>query len=114
MEHPRIAREKRTVEAMVRIYCRGHHGARGGLCEGCTDLRDYAFARLDRCRYAEGKPTCANCEVHCYGPKMRVRVREVMRYAGPRMMARHPVMALRHVVDGRRRPPSRHGGGGVR
>jgi len=32
-------------------------------------------------------------------------VRTVMRYAGPRMMWRHPFLALAHVVDGRRPAP---------
>jgi len=36
--------------------------------------------------------------VHCYKPDMRARVQAVMRYAGPRMLTRHPVMGLRHVV----------------
>jgi hypothetical protein len=26
-----------------------------------------------------------------------------MRYAGPRMMARHPYLALMHLIDGRRK-----------
>jgi hypothetical protein len=37
---------------------------------------------------------------------MRERVRDVMRYAGPRMMWRHPWLALAHVVDGRRPAPA--------
>jgi hypothetical protein len=28
-----------------------------------------------------------------------------MRYAGPRMLLRHPVLALRHVADGKRPAP---------
>ena len=104
MAGPRIEREKRTVAAMVRIHCRGRHGTRRGLCPECTALLEYARARLDGCRFGEAKPTCGGCAIHCYGPDMRVRIREVMRYAGPRMMLRHPVMAVRHLVDGRRRP----------
>jgi len=30
-------------------------------------------------------------------------VREVMRYAGPRMLLRHPWQALRHILDKLRR-----------
>ncbi|MBN2412736.1 nitrous oxide-stimulated promoter family protein [candidate division KSB1 bacterium] len=30
-------------------------------------------------------------------------VRRVMRYAGPRMLLRHPVLTFWHVVDGRRK-----------
>jgi hypothetical protein len=28
-----------------------------------------------------------------------------MRYAGPRMIWSHPIMALRHLIDGRRKAP---------
>ena len=99
-------REMRTIDAMVRIYCRDHHGTnRGELCDGCATLREYSFARLGKCRYQDAKPTCANCPVHCYKPDMREKVREVMRYAGPRMLLRHPALAIAHMRDGRKRGP---------
>lgn len=99
----RLERERRTVDAMIGIYCRGHHGTRGGaLCGDCVKLVGYAHERLARCRFGEGKPTCANCTIHCYRPEIRERIREVMRYSGPRMLLRHPVMAVRHLVGGRR------------
>jgi hypothetical protein len=66
---------------------------------------DYARVRLDTCRYGTEKPTCATCPTHCYKPVMRERVREVMRYSGPRMLKRHPVLAVAHLVDGRRPAP---------
>jgi hypothetical protein len=99
-------RERRTVDAMIGIYCRGHHNTLDGTCHECGELREYAFARLDRCTFGEGKPTCANCTVHCYRPEMRERVQAVMRYSGPRMLLRHPVMAVAHLLDGRRAPPT--------
>ena len=37
---------------------------------------------------------------------MREAIRVVMRYAGPRMLVRHPVLALGHTIDGvLHRPP---------
>jgi len=33
---------------------------------------------------------------------MRDRVRAVMAYAGPRMIKKHPVLAVKHLIDGRR------------
>jgi hypothetical protein len=102
--HPRMARENRTINAMIRIYCRAHHGCGPELCAGCRELQDYAEARLAGCPFRENKSTCANCPVHCYKPSMRERVREVMRFSGPRMTWRHPVLALFHLIDGRRRP----------
>ena len=65
----------------------------------------YATRRLDRCVFGDDKPTCANCKVHCYSDAMRERVRVVMRYAGPRILWRHPVLALAHLRDGRRPAP---------
>jgi hypothetical protein len=36
---------------------------------------------------------------------MRARIRAVMRYAGPRMLFRHPVLAFFHLLDRRRGAP---------
>ncbi len=101
----RLQRELKTVATMIGMYCRAHHGGRGGPCAECGELLRYARQRIDRCPFGAGKPTCVNCPVHCYAPGMRERVRVVMRYAGPRMPWRHPVLALLHLLDGRRAAP---------
>ena len=102
------ARELKTIEAMMRIYCRGHRHARENdarLCAECAALFEYAARRTQRCVFGDAKPTCANCLVHCYSAEMRERVRGVMRWAGPRMIFRHPILAIRHQLDGRRPSP---------
>ena len=96
----RLAREWRTIELMVHIYCRDHH--RCELCPECKGLLDYASVRLDRCRFGSEKPTCAKCPVHCYQKDRRQQVRGVMRYSGPRMLWEHPLLSIRHWVDGMR------------
>jgi len=93
-------RELRTVGAMIAIYCRGLHGTRGVVCADCASLREYTGQRLAVCPFRADKPTCLNCRVHCYREAMRARIRAVMRYAGPRMVLRHPLLALWHVLDG--------------
>jgi hypothetical protein len=106
----RMKREKSTLEAMITLYCQAQHAARdsqGPLCIDCEALLDYALVRLERCRFQAGKTTCAKCPIHCYRPDERTRIRTVMRYAGPRMLLRHPVLALLHLVDGLRKEPSR-------
>jgi hypothetical protein len=110
--HPRLARELATIHAMVTLHCYAHHGAREDLCPECDALMTYATRRLDRCVFGDGKPTCANCTVHCYNATMREDVRTVMRYAGPRMLWRQPLLALAHLRDGRRAAPAlpRHPG----
>ena len=102
-----MSRENRTIEAMIGVYCRGHHGGRAALCPECRELLAYVRQRLDKCPYQEGKTTCVRCPIHCYRPEMRSRVRAVMRYAGPRMLWRHPRLALLHLIDGLRREPTR-------
>lgn len=97
----RLAREWRTIEAMVRIYCHDHH--HGELCAECKGLLDYASVRLDRCRFGTEKPTCANCPVHCYAKDRREQVKKVMRYAGPKMLWTHPILSIAHLLDGMRK-----------
>ena len=93
----RIEEEKRVVEQMIRLYCRRKEGNRM-LCASCQELLDYAHGRLDRCRYGEAKPTCKVCPIHCYRPAMKERIQAVMRWAGPRMILYHPVVAIKHVL----------------
>ena len=69
-------------------------------------LLGYATRRLDRCVFGDAKPTCANCTVPLYAAAPREEVRVIMRYAGPPMMTRHPVLAVRHLLDGRRPAPA--------
>ena len=95
----RLERERRTVSLMIAMYCRAQHAPAQGLCVECAELEAYALARVERCRFGARKPACANCPVHCYKPDMRARIRQVMRYAGPRMLLRHPVLALLHQLD---------------
>ena len=91
-------REKETVSLMISIYCRKKHGSKT-LCPDCAALDTYARQRSDKCPFMETKTFCSNCKVHCYKPDMREKIREVMRFSGPRMIFRHPVMAIRHVIE---------------
>jgi hypothetical protein len=101
----RWSREWKTMEAMMKLYCRDKHGTTAALCSECQNLLDYANVRLDRCRFGEEKPTCAKCPVHCYQRDRREQIKVMMRYAGPRMLWEHPVMSLRHWLDGFRKAP---------
>jgi hypothetical protein len=102
----RLSREWKTMSAMVGIFCRDRHNHRNGLCDDCLQFLEYARMRLQRCRFGEEKPACAKCPVHCYQRERREQVRAIMRYAGPRMLWEHPILSLRHWLDGFRRPPT--------
>jgi hypothetical protein len=106
-EQRRMARERRTMYAMILMYCQDHHHTDETFCAECDALHTYAMARLDRCPFGGNKPTCANCPIHCYKPDMREKARQVMRYAGPRMLKRHPFLAILHLLDGFRKAPDR-------
>jgi len=103
-EKKHLARERLTMARMVGIYCSAHHErAVDRLCASCQDFLEYAELRLQKCPYGDDKPTCANCPVHCYKPARREQAREIMRYAGPRMLLRHPLLAITHKLDGFRK-----------
>jgi hypothetical protein len=107
LDSARGAREFKTIVVMLQMYCGAHHGSKGAaLCRDCLELHDYARRRLERCPFGAAKPTCVNCTVHCYKAVRRERIRQVMGWAGPRMLWRHPVLAIRHLVDGRRPAPT--------
>lgn len=104
-KHPRMIREAKTIEAMINLYCREVHNTNNSLCKDCLDLLEYALVRLDKCPFQEKKSTCGKCLTHCYKPKLREKIQEVMRYSGPRMLWKHPIMALHHLFDGLKKPP---------
>ena len=100
----RLWREFRTMEHMVTIYCADHHSHSITCpCKQCQAFLDYAERRLQKCPYAQAKPTCAKCPIHCYKAAQREQARVIMRYSGPRMLRRHPWYALLHILDKLRR-----------
>lgn len=96
LESGPLKREADTICAMIAIYCRAHHGG-PGLCAKCRELQDYALKRLSCCPFGIEKPVCAKCKVHCYRAEMRKNVGEVMRFSGPRLLLRHPVLTAEHM-----------------
>ncbi len=103
----KLERERATIEAMIKLFCVDHHRSYGALCAQCAALAAYAGQRLDNCPFGDDKPTCARCPIHCYKPSRRQEIRMVMRYAGPRMLLRRPILAIRHKLAERRAAPLR-------
>ncbi len=90
--------ETDTIEKMILLYCIATHETEANeLCSGCRNLLDYARQRIDKCFYGDRKPVCSKCKIHCYKPEMRNKIKEVMRYAGPRMLLKSPVLSVRYM-----------------
>lgn len=97
----RIAQEQRTLAKMMAVYCRKKHKCCDSLCSSCAALLEYATARLAACVHGENKPSCRKCTIHCYAPAQREKIREVMRYVGPRMLYLYPKEAVLHWLSER-------------
>jgi hypothetical protein len=100
----RIEREIKTVGIMLDMYCRHHHQS-DKPCESCQELFDYARQRALKCPLGEDKPVCAKCQIHCYKPEMKAKIKEVMKFSGPKMISVHPVLAIRHFIAARKGAP---------
>jgi hypothetical protein len=96
---------------MIELRCRDLHTVEAGACDECRSLGEYADTRLEKCPYGDEKPTCVNCPIHCYARAEREQMKEVMRYSGPRMLLKHPILAIRHMLEGRKQAPPLKGRG---
>lgn len=101
----RILQEQETIEKMINIYCQARHRPKSGLCPACEALREYAAWRLTHCCFGESKPVCEKCPIHCYQKGPREQITAVMRYAGPRMLYKHPWIALQHSLRALQKNP---------
>jgi hypothetical protein len=121
MAETKARSDTRLLGDFTAIYCRGVHGdvhrsplesdaaglgVYGGtppmVCGECAELLRYAEKRRAYCP-KDPKPFCSHCDTHCYSEGMRERMREVMRYAGPRSLFRgHALDGVRHLIEGRK------------
>ena len=66
------------------------------LCPECAAFLEYAIAKRLKCPLEAEKPTCKHCRIHCYDAPRREKVREIMSYAGRRLMMRGRLDYLWH------------------
>jgi len=83
---------------MIGMYCSYHHSA-GDLCSHCKDLLYYAYDRIENCVFGKGKPVCLACNIHCFGPEYKEKIRHIMRFSGPKMIFKYPGLAILHLID---------------
>lgn len=93
MKKSRIELEKEVVSTMIDIYYK-----KQGTLEEKEELKAYALKRLKYCKFGEEKGFCSNCSIHCYAPKYKEKIKKVMAYSGPRLIFKHPIMLVRHIL----------------
>ncbi len=93
----KIEKERKVVSLMIDIYYKKHSTLKEKI-----ELLDYVNLRLTKCPFSDNKTFCSNCKIHCYNPLMQERIKQVMRYAGPRMLFYHPIIAISHLIESKK------------
>ena len=106
----------KMLAAMVQIYCTHQHsrtektevllhthdvaaiaGRPVVLCSECTRLLTHALVKRSVCPM-NPKPMCKHCPNHCYHPKYRQQIREVMKFSGKKMVLGGRLDYLFHLL----------------
>ena len=94
---------KKTIQTMISMYCRANHskitGKNNKLCDECLGIEKYSLSKLKLCPFGSQKPNCPKCPIHCYSQEMREKIAVIMKYSGPGMIFKHPVLALFHILN---------------
>lgn len=98
----KIKKELKVSFLMIDLYCKKKHKIKKRTCEECSKLKEYVSFKLSKCPFGENKTFCSNCKIHCYQKEMRERIKEVMRFSGPRMIFYHPILAIRHLIESKK------------
>lgn len=92
----KLEKEKKISFLMIDLYYKKHKHLSAAECQ---EMKDYVAVRLAKCPYGENKTFCSNCKIHCYKSEMREKIKEIMRFSGPRMIFYHPILAIKHVIE---------------
>ena len=90
--------KKQLIHEMITIFCAAKH-SRVGNCQICSRLEEYANMKIDRCPLGDSGISCSSCRVHCYGESERSLIKEVMKYAGPGIFLKSPLLTLRYFMN---------------
>lgn len=119
-ERARRRRQHRDLRVLARftaVYCHDRHqhverspvvlkthdvptiyGKELRLCEECRKLLAHSFVKRALCPL-DPKPACKQCPAHCYAPKYRARIRDVMKYSGRKLVLRGRLDYLFRLVS---------------
>lgn len=95
-------KDAKVLEQFIQIYCDTKHTDADkietdglSLCAECHETLEYSKLRRELCPL-NPKPSCKNCEVHCYKPDQRQRIKDIMRHSGMHLIKRGRIDMLLH------------------
>ena len=90
----KVEKDIRILEKFIQVYCDTKHKDSEkitmnnlDLCEECLETLNYSIQRREICSL-DPKPTCKNCEIHCYKTDQRQKIKDIMRHSGMHMIKR--------------------------
>ncbi|MBI2869840.1 MAG: nitrous oxide-stimulated promoter family protein [Chloroflexi bacterium] len=112
---PKKERDLKVLRDFVQIYCREKHREEAktdfrirderlrqilsenslSLCPDCDKLLTHGMSKLLQCTQ-DPKPMCKKCEIHCYAPGYREKIREVMKFSGLYLVKHGRIDLLTH------------------
>lgn len=104
----KIEKDVDIVLKFIATYCKHNHDGQQPvgihhrsleLCDKCTQLAQYTVKRRINCP-KNPKPTCKNCDIHCYLPHYRQQIKEAMRFSGIYYIKRGRLDYLYHYFKG--------------
>lgn len=112
----KLRNDLKMLVRFVECFCRHHHGSAIReavelrthqlgeltgrpvvLCEQCGKLLAHAFHKRSSCPM-DPKPACRRCPSHCYHPRYRAMIREVMKFSGRRLILTGRLHYLLHLL----------------
>ncbi|MFH1179497.1 MAG: nitrous oxide-stimulated promoter family protein [Candidatus Bathyarchaeota archaeon] len=98
----KVDKDIQVLRDFIQIYCETKHkdlekidenGIK--LCVECHETLRYSTWRREVCPQ-DPKPTCKNCEIHCYLPDQRAKIKNIMRHSGMLLIKRGRIDLLLH------------------
>ncbi len=102
----KVEKDLKILLKFIEAYCQCHHhaqkevwleGNKWQLCSECEELGTYAVKRRLNCP-KNPKPSCKNCDIHCYAPKYRDKIRKIMKFSGIYFIKRGRLDYLWHYL----------------
>lgn len=96
----KVEKDIKVLENFIGVFCESKHKDRekaDRLCSECLEVLEYSKFRREVCPL-DPKPSCKNCEIHCYEHEKRQKIREIMRFSGMHLIKRGRLDLLLHYI----------------